>query len=157
MGLVVECDQIQFKPGHENANADMLSRLPLSESPKLVPIPGELVLLLETLQSSPISASLVRRWTDRDCILSVVRELLLKGWSQCDSPDFVPYQRRHTELSVQDGLVLWGNRVVIPLSGRAAVLSLLHEGHLGICRMKQLARSFVWWPAGLGRSTLQST
>ena len=31
--------------------------------------------------------------------------------------------------------------------GREAVISLLHEGHPGITRMKRLARGYVWWPA----------
>ena len=54
-------------------------------------------------------------------------------------------QRRY-ELSVQNGCVLWGSRVVVPPPGRAPILRLLHEGHPGISRMKALARSVVWWP-----------
>ena len=36
--------------------------------------------------------------------------------------------------------------VVIPRSGRKAVLAELHEGHPGVARMKSLARMYVWWP-----------
>ena len=36
--------------------------------------------------------------------------------------------------------------MVIPPQGLATVLSLLHEGHPGITRMKTLARGYVWWP-----------
>ena len=57
-----------------------------------------------------------------------------------------PFTRHKDELCVQDGSLLWGNRVVIPQSGRATVLAELHIGHPGICRMKGLARSIVWWP-----------
>ena len=42
--------------------------------------------------------------------------------------------------------VLWGNRVMIPLTLRPAVLQILHEGHPGISRMKSLAQGVVWWP-----------
>ena len=38
-----------------------------------------------------------------------------------------------------------GSRVVVPLAGRQAVLELLHEGHPGVCRLKNLSRSYVWW------------
>ena len=55
-------------------------------------------------------------------------------------------RQRKTELSVQDGCVLWGNRVVVPPQGRMYALNLLHEGHPGIARMKSLARSILWWP-----------
>ena len=47
---------------------------------------------------------------------------------------------------MEDGCVLWGNRVVIPSKGRNQVLRMLHEAHPGIARMKSLARGYVWWP-----------
>ncbi len=37
---------IVYRPGKDHANADLLSRLPLPESPREVPLPGETVLLL---------------------------------------------------------------------------------------------------------------
>ena len=58
----------------------------------------------------------------------------------------LPYQRRRYELSTHDGCVLWGNRVIVPPPGRAKVMSDLHDDHPGVCRMKQLARCYVWWP-----------
>ena len=57
-----------------------------------------------------------------------------------------PYLKCWEELSVEQGCLLRGNRVVIPSQGRKEVMELLHEGHQGGTRMKALARSFVWWP-----------
>ena len=57
-----------------------------------------------------------------------------------------PFQVRKEELSVQDFCVLWGSRVIIPDAGQEKVLDILHDGHPGITKMKQLARSIVWWP-----------
>ncbi len=57
-----------------------------------------------------------------------------------------PYGSRFQELSVHDGCILWGSRVVVPPKGRQKMIEELHEAHLGICRMKSLARSYVWWP-----------
>jgi len=50
------------------------------------------------------------------------------------------------ELSVQNGCVLRGNRVIIPKQGQQQVMEVLHESHPGNNRMKGLARSCVWWP-----------
>ena len=41
---------------------------------------------------------------------------------------------------------MWRIRVVIPMKLRDRVLEELHDGHLGIVKMKRLARSHVWWP-----------
>lgn len=41
---------------------------------------------------------------------------------------------------------MWGTRVVVPPKLRSRVLDALHEGHLGVVKMKSLARSYVWWP-----------
>ncbi|KAK0139329.1 hypothetical protein N1851_024035 [Merluccius polli] len=87
------------------------------------------------------------RWTSRDPVLSRVTQFVHHGWPPQDrDPAFQPYAVRKTELSVQDGCVLWGSRVVVPPLGRDALLQQLHHGHIGITRMKALARSYFWWP-----------
>lgn len=55
-------------------------------------------------------------------------------------------QVRKNELSIQNGCVLWGARVVLPQPGRDSVLRQLHQCHPGVSRMKALARSYVFWP-----------
>jgi len=57
-----------------------------------------------------------------------------------------PFFTRKNELSVEQGCLLWGNRVVIPTSLRSNILLDLHSEHLGIVRMKSLARQHFWWP-----------
>ena len=56
-----------------------------------------------------------------------------------------PYFNRRFELSVEQGCLLWGLRV-IPYRYQADMLKELHTGHPGIVRMKELARSYLWWP-----------
>ena len=137
---------IGYKPGDQHANADALSRLPLPDGPEEVPLPGEIILLFETLNDSPLTARDVRALTDKDPLLSRVRNNVLHGWHDIDQPEMRPYQSRSLQLSVQDGCLLWGSRVIMPPCGRAAVLRLLHQGHPGVTRMKRLACGYVWWP-----------
>ena len=81
--------------------------------------------------------------------MSCTRESLKfikQGWpSKCPDPEIQPYFQRQDELSVQDNCILWGNRVVIPPQRRRQVVDELHETHSGICKVKSLARSYVWW------------
>ena len=137
---------ISYKPGKANANADVLSRLPLPDHVGEVPIPEEIVLLLESLQTSPVTADQIKTWTNHDPTLSRVKKLVLQGWIDTKDLNIQPYQRRKEELSVQDGCLLWGSRVIIPPQGRGRVLEELHTAHPGVSRMKNLARSYMWWP-----------
>jgi len=137
---------ITYKLGEQHANADSLSRLPLTDTPAETPQPAELVFLMEALQSSPVTPHHIRQWTDRDPLLSNIREQILHGWQNTEEEGMTPFHRRRDELSVQDGCVLWGSRVVVPKQGYAKVLDLLHQCHPGKTRMKRLARTVVWWP-----------
>ena len=47
---------------------------------------------------------------------------------------------------MHQGCLLWGSRVAKPPSLQARILLELHLSHPGIVRMKELARSYVWWP-----------
>lgn len=47
---------------------------------------------------------------------------------------------------MENGCILWGSRVVIPYALQPQILHLLHAEHPGETRMKQLARSHVYWP-----------
>ena len=48
---------VKYKRGQDNSNADALSRLPLSVRPAQVPLPGEMVLLMEHLHITPVTAT----------------------------------------------------------------------------------------------------
>ena len=138
--------KVQYVPGREHANADVFSRLPLPVQPKEVPMPEELVFLMESLEISPVTVKQIKAWTDHDPILATVRRFVKQGWPKSAEPEFHPYYSRKLELSIQDYCILWGSRIIVPKPGREQLLSLLHEGHPGISKMKGLARSYVWWP-----------
>ena len=63
-----------FRGTAEHQNADALSRLPLPETLKNVPLPSELVLLLDHLKDSPVTDKDIRVWTRKDPTLSKVVE-----------------------------------------------------------------------------------
>ena len=115
-------------------------------TPTEVPMAPELVLLLEHLADSPVTVNDIRNWTRRDPLLAQVLQFVEQGWPhKCDT-SLSAYSSRKTELSVLDGCILWGSRVVVPAQGQQAVIQELHSAHPGMTKMKSLARMYVWWP-----------
>ena len=105
--------------------------------------------MLEAMDSSsPVTSAAIQSWMDKDPVLSRVRGFVLYGnWEPVEQDaNFKPFKNRELELSVQDGCILWGNRVVVPKQGRKAVLGMLHDSHPGITKMKALVRGIFWWP-----------
>ena len=109
---------------------------------------GNTVLLFEYLQVSPLSVANIHRCTDRDPFLSKVRPFVLQGWPMhLQGEEFRPLVRRKDKLSVNDHVLLWGSRVIVPLKVREKVIDMLHNTHPGVSHMKSLAQSYVWCPA----------
>ena len=64
---------------------------------------------------SSVTGKQFKLWTSCDPVLAKVWDKVLQGWVDTSDPDLQPYQCRKQELSIEDGCVLWGNRVVVPL------------------------------------------
>ena len=64
--------EMKQKKGTDNGNADLFSHLPLPEVLIQIPELGDTVLVLETLEETPVTATQIRVWTDRDKTLSKV-------------------------------------------------------------------------------------
>uniref|UniRef100_A0A1X7T4A2 Uncharacterized protein n=1 Tax=Amphimedon queenslandica TaxID=400682 RepID=A0A1X7T4A2_AMPQE len=74
--------------------------------------------------SKPIILSC--HWMTKDPILFCVCRQLQTGWILDDPPDMKPYHQCQNELSVVDGCLLLGSRVIIPKEEREKVLKQLH-------------------------------
>lgn len=148
--------EVRYRKAADVSHADGLSRLPL---PDIEPVEEEhnyishVEATVKVINQSTnwvsenptLSAVDVAKLTDKDPVLSKVRDFILHGWRNDTSPELAIFSRKRDELSVDHNCVVWGSRVVIPQKLQNAVLEVLHEQHPGIVRMKLLARSFVWW------------
>ena len=90
-----------------------------------------------------ITAERVARETRRDPVLGRVLNFVRHGWPGETEEEFRAYKQRQDELSTDFDCVLWGGRTVIPTRLQAAVLQELHEEHIGVAKMKSLARRYV--------------
>ena len=57
-----------------------------------------------------------------------------------------PYFSFADELTVQDGVIFKGERVVIPCSMRGEMKRSIHESHLGVTGCARRARESIFWP-----------
>ncbi len=76
-----------------------------------------------------------------------LKQFCRKGWPPKHKlkGDIKKFWAVSSELSVEEGLLLRGSRLVIPTSMQAEILRKLHLGHLGIIKGRERARSAVWW------------
>ena len=94
----------------------------------------------------PITSKTIAQSTSKDPLLSRVYEYSALGWpSYVNGKELQPYWVHKDEISIDDNSLLWGRRVVIPPDLQRHILLELHDCHPGMCKMKFLARSFVWW------------
>ena len=135
------------RSGKKLYTADLLSRLPLQDTVENVPVPAEWVYFVNEFKDYPITAEDIRNSTLKDpCLLNVIR-CCVNGFPEKPPEELKPFYNKRLELSIQHDCILWGSRVVIPLTLRQKILSELHSCHVGICKMKELARSYFWWPS----------
>ena len=147
MGTYLIDYNLVYVPGKENVSDDSLSRLPLPASPTSTPVPPETVHLMDKLESSPITPHMIRSWTERETLLSRIKRCVKHGWPEtAEDEASKPYFIRRLEISLQDGRLLWGSRVIVPPPGCQRVLEELHSMYTGIYHTKSYARAFVWWP-----------
>ncbi|GAA55633.1 hypothetical protein CLF_108552 [Clonorchis sinensis] len=103
--------------------------------------------VLETMNQLPVTFDAVRDATKNDSILQKAMEYHQSSWpTTCPSGELRKLFQRRSSLSVVNGCLLFGDRIVLPTELRQRVLAQFHSGHPGISFMKPLARSYVYWP-----------
>ena len=136
---------LSYSPGTTIPVADALSRAPLpdTEGP---------MLNVNNLTLVPVkdqSIEEIRNVSQQDEEMQQLTDIIASGWPQHknDLPILVrPYFPYRDELTIQDGLVLRGDRLVVPKALRSKFKQKCHAGHLGINSTLRRARDVIYWP-----------
>ena len=138
--------EIEYKSGKDIPVADALSRAPTSVSV------SEEVVAVNNLSFTPLKPSRldeIRVSTNADNTLKLLKNTIMEGWPEnkflLPTP-LTPYYNYRDELTVQDGIILRGERVVIPTSMRFEMKQKVHAGHSGINSCLRRARELIYWP-----------
>lgn len=147
--------QIMYKKGSEMYLADALSRaypehsIPLSVPQSEFCHAMEVLELAEYLPISTKRLQQIQEATSTDHSLLVLKEQILSGWPSHKSqvpPEAKPYAKCHDELTIQDGVLFKGCRIIIPAALRKEMIQKVHEGHLGVESCLKRAREAFYWP-----------
>lgn len=76
---------------------------------------------------------------------------ILNGWSNTSqecSHELLPHWRVRNEITMEEGYILRGLRVIVACELQPDILDELHKSTLGLCEWNlSLTRLYVWWPS----------
>lgn len=140
--------QVVYKRGAELYIADMLSRA----HPELKPNqkdPFSNINAVSHLRVSTKTAKALKDATAVDETMRDLKDVIFRGWPEHKedvSVQVAPYFSFRDELTFHDGLIMKGERIVIPKAERNQVKSYIHASHLGQGSALRRARDCVYWP-----------
>ena len=144
----------EYVPGKQLIDADTLSRDPVLQPT----LPDQIAekdvafhvhAVLQQLPTTEHRIEVIKQATKDDHCLRQLMVMIQNGWP--DSKQHCPvecqvYFQHRGDLTLLDGLILNGDRILIPSTLRKEVLHKIHEGHLGMEKCKKRARQTVFWP-----------
>ncbi|KAK3741501.1 hypothetical protein QZH41_002971 [Actinostola sp. cb2023] len=140
---------VVYRPGADNP-ADYMSRHP---DPKHSTSPNHLSRVdsyvnFVTANAVPNAVTLqeIQDATAKDHTLqNLAKVIATQRWYEAGR-DVCEYQQVKQELTVANGVILRGTRIIVPETLRQRMIMLAHSGHQGIVKTKRLLRDSVWFP-----------
>ncbi|CAC5362482.1 unnamed protein product [Mytilus coruscus] len=142
---------LKYIPGKDLIVPDMLSRAPIkiyTNNEVENDIECFVNMVIRYTSMSDRNLEQITEETSNDDTLQILTRLIIDGWP--DEKNEVPkevfeYWNFRDELSNVNGIILKGEKIIIPTSMRKNMLNKLHEGHLGIEKTRKLARDSIFW------------
>ncbi|XP_035676225.1 uncharacterized protein K02A2.6-like [Branchiostoma floridae] len=134
------------RPLEEMLLADALSRLSQHDKQEM---DGLKVQIHHLVKVTSVKLEQIKEETSKDEELQLLAQTVTQGWPEKRKETQAiihEYWTIRDDISVEDGVLLAGSRMIIPKSMRAEVLEMIHQGHLGIEKCILRAKSAVYWP-----------
>lgn len=144
--------QLVYKPGRYLYIADALSRTPrpiLYTEDQSQHSDEQVHAVIASLIPAQDTRKRFVEATSMDPTLQLVIKLLQKGWPEHKASCPVPakqFLNIRNELTCEEGILLRGEAIVVPVVLRQNVLKQIHHGHFGEIKCINRAKSAVYWP-----------
>ena len=138
--------QLLYRPGRDTKNpADFMSCHPNTSETERQNIAENYVNYLcnNTIPKAMTLPEVKLEIKKDQAMQALIKAIETDQWSNQETQ---VYRKIKDELSVCNGIVLTGNRIIIPTSLRSKAIDLAHVGHQGIVKTKRLLREKVWFP-----------
>ena len=152
--------KVTYKKGSEMYLADTLSRA-FVQSSAVKDTRGdaekdtESIIMVQYLPVSEMTQNIIRTATESDPVMKELKTTIREGWPENKDlllariRDYFPFRE---ELTLQNGLVFKGERLVVPECARKEMKARIHASHIGIQGCLRRAREVLYWP-GMNRDT----
>ncbi|XP_029657086.1 uncharacterized protein K02A2.6-like [Octopus sinensis] len=139
-----DCD-IRYKPGKDLILADALSRLSSHDKQEME---GLSIKVHHIVNVTTTKLAEIKEETSKDEELQLLTQMVIQGWPEKRhqvQPLICEYWAIHDDISVENGILMAGSRIIIPKSIQKEILDKIHQGHLGMEKCKLRAKSAVYW------------
>ena len=105
--------------------------------------------VMENLPIRDEKMNMIKQKTKEDGQLKQVKYYIRNGWPESKDrchPLAEEYFNHRDELVIIDDIILKGERILIPKEARETFIENLHEGHIGIEKSLQRAKTAIFWP-----------
>ena len=144
---------ISHVPGKELYTADMLSRAPVGQVDDQDEsfrrhIEAFVNSIMEDIPASSVQIEKIKQHQRTDHICQEIKKYCTNGWPSRRNPLTIDktYHELSNEISIENDLLLRGQRIIIPKSLQKEMLQKIHSGHQGITKCRERARQAIWWP-----------
>lgn len=140
--------QVVYKPGKEMLVADCLSRAQLSHISEIEELSGVIHSVTRAVCMSKDNYEYYRDIMSADIKYSRICEYVEHDWPRYDRLDDVGrhFYKLRMELHVENRLLFYNHRLVVPSELQRKMSKWLHEPHLGIEKTLARARKLYYWP-----------
>lgn len=147
--------KVEYVPGKEFYAPDALSRSPLKEGMEDQDvIMEEKVSLMNSIQRemkilSNYSTEEIKIAQDQDKTLEKLKSYVINGWPSKKNcmVDCLQYYKFRKDISMDDDIITYQDRIIIPEAWRKKCIKDIHAGHFGYVKCKSRAKETIWWPS----------